>query len=121
MQSNSFKLIAGAALSCVLLSAAVPASATRVSCSIDLVNVWSGCSTDSIRANARNHFIHVHAWRFVTWQVKDINSNVIVARGASGIRGTDKTITGLYGTYKGYASNSATALTISGRLELSND
>ncbi len=117
MRSNSFKLITGAALGCVLLSAAVPASATRVSCS----PIVFACNTATINANARNHFIHVQASRFLTWQVKDVNSRVIVAHGTSGIRGTDKTITGLYGTYNGRASNVATSVLIGGRLELSND
>lgn len=73
------------------------------------------CTTDSIPANAQNHFVHVSVGPFQTWSVHDVGNGVQVGHGTNGILGTERTITGLFGRYNATISNILTsAITGSG-------
>jgi hypothetical protein len=57
--------------------------------------------TCSLKSNAANHFIHVSMTPFVVARLIDVHKDVVVYRGAAGIWGIEKTVTGLYDLYYG--------------------
>jgi uncharacterized membrane protein YhdT len=67
--------------------------------------------------NAQNHFIHVSISSFLTVDVIDVWTNVIVYHGAAGVWGIEKTITGLTNKYYG----SVVPRAVGGVFTISND
>ena len=67
--------------------------------------------------NAQNHFIHVSISSFLTVDVIDVWTNVIVYHGAAGVWGIEKTVTGLGNKYYG----SVVPRAVGGVFTISND
>ena len=67
--------------------------------------------------NAANHFIHVSISSFLTVNVIDVWTNVIVYHGAAGVWGIEKTVTGLTNKYYG----SVVPRNVGGTFTISND
>jgi hypothetical protein len=117
MNSNCMPLTA--VLAALSLCVAVAAHATSKSCGLNQF-VYT-CKTGIVSANASSHHIHAAVSPFMEWYVRDVDTNVKVAKGTAGLFGKEKTITGLYGRYEGSATGAVAAASIGGGITIHNE
>jgi hypothetical protein len=110
--------LAALAAFAMLLGTAGASQAASETCRVDLG--LGACTTNWLRANATNHFVHVSVSSWQTFYLHDIDTHVIVYHGTNGIFGTEHTVTGLFGRYTGEINNLLTAALIGGHITITN-
>jgi len=113
-------LVGALVASTTMLSGVLPARASSSQCSFGLYAV-SGCWTNTVQANRTSHHVHIAVSRHVTYEVVDVANGVVVAKGTTGWGGVDRTITGLYSSYRLHIWNGVTATLTGGWGEIHNE